>query len=294
MPVVRLTRPEQIEPALRRNVFLHVYALGDLDPAFWPFTTWYGLDVAGDVRAVLLLYSAFETPTLMALADLPPDDLRELLRAARPLLPTRMYAHLSPGCRDALEPLARAESRGPHLKMALVEPALDVPGVAHVERMTPADVPALAALYAAGYPASWFDPRQIATGHYYGLRVDGELASAAGCHVYSPGQKVAALGNIVTHPAHRGRGHGAAVTARLCAEVLQTVDHVGLNVKADNATAVRCYERLGFRAVAGYEEVGITLAQGALRDPGDTTAPPPSARPRRPARSRWRSPRSRP
>jgi len=143
--------------------------------------------------------------------------------------------------------------------MALVHPALDVPGAAAVGRMTPADVPALTALYAAGYPHSWFDPRQIATGHYYGLRVDGELVSAAGCHVYSPAQRVAALGNIVTHPAYRGRGHAAAVTARLCAELSKTVDHVGLNVKADNAAAVRCYGRLGFRPVAEYEEVEVFL-----------------------------------
>jgi ribosomal protein S18 acetylase RimI-like enzyme len=255
-------------------VYLHIYALGDLDPAFWPFTTWYGLEVGGDVQAVLLLYTAFEAPTLMALGDPPYDDLHELLRSARPLLPPKVYAHLSPGGREALAPIARADSRGPHLKMALLHPALDVPGVAAVERMTPADVSALTALYAAGYPQSWFDPRQIATGHYYGLRVNGEMVSAAGCHVYSPAQRVAALGNIVTHPAHRGRGHAAAVTARLCNELSKTTDHVGLNVKADNAAAVRCYERLGFRPVAEYEEVGIELSQGVPRDPGLRSVPP--------------------
>jgi GNAT superfamily N-acetyltransferase len=257
VPVARLDRPEQIEPILRRNVFLHIYALGDLDPAFWPFTTWYGLEAGG---AILLLYTAFETPTLMALGDPPFDDLHQLLREARPLLPGTVYAHLSPGCRDVLEPLARIQSRGPHLKMALVSPALNVPGVDRVERMTAADVPALNALYAVGYPAHWFDPRQIDTGHYYGLRVDGELVSAAGCHVYSPAQRVAAFGNIVTHPAHRGRGYAAAVTARAAAEVLKSVDQVGLNVKADNAAAVRCYERLGFRPVAEYEEALLELA----------------------------------
>jgi GNAT superfamily N-acetyltransferase len=260
MPIVRLDHPEQLEPVLRRNVFLHIYALGDLDPAFWPLTVWHGLETGGDVRAVLLLYTAFETPTLMALGDPPFDDLHELVRAARLLLPPTMYAHLSPGCLEALAPV-RADSRGPHLKMALIEPALDVPGGDGVERMTPADVPALTGLYSAGYPRSWFDPRQIATGHYYGLRVDGELVSAAGCHVYSPAQRVAALGNIVTHPGHRGRGYAAAVTARLCAEVLKTVDHVGLNVKADNAAAVWCYDRLGFRPVAGYEEVELKIGQ---------------------------------
>src|SRR5437763_7821256 len=111
MPVVFLKRPEQIEPIHRRNVFLHIYAMGDLDPAFWPFTTWYGLEEAGAIRAVLLLYTAFETPTLMAFADPPFDDLHELLRSARPLLPPRVYAHLSPGGLEALAPVARADSR---------------------------------------------------------------------------------------------------------------------------------------------------------------------------------------
>ena len=260
MRVVSLHRKDEIEPALRQNPFLHVYALGDLDDFFWPLTTWYALEDDGQIRAVLLVYTAFETPTLMALGDPPYGPLHELLRRARRLLPPRVYAHLSPGGREALGPGVHADSRGTHLKMALVYPALDVPGVEAVRRLTAADVPGLRALYAAGYPASWFDPRQIETGHYYGLSVNGELVSAAGAHVYSPGQRVAALGNIVTHPAHRGRGYAAAVTARACAELQATVDHIGLNVKADNATALACYRRLGFRPVAEYEEVTLTLS----------------------------------
>ncbi|HKB06503.1 MAG TPA: GNAT family N-acetyltransferase, partial [Gemmataceae bacterium] len=113
--------------------------------------------------------------------------------------------------------------------------------------------------YAVGYAANWFDLRQIETSHYYGLRVRGELVSAGGPHVYSPGQRVAALGNIVTHPDHRGRRYAAAVTARACAELRPTVDHIGLNVKADNVAALACYARLGFRPVAEYEEVMLTL-----------------------------------
>jgi len=260
MPVVSLHDRARIEPVLRRNVYLHLYPLGDLDDLFWPFTTWYALEVGGELQSILLLYTAFETPTLMALGDPPYEPLHELLSSARHMLPPRVYAHLSPGCREALGPGVVAETRGPHVKMALTQPRLDVPGVATVERMTENDVANLRALYAVGYPANWFDPRQIETGHYYGLRVDGELVSAAGPHVYSPGQRVAALGNIVTHPAHRGRGYAAAVTARTCAELMHTVDHVGLNVKADNAAAVACYERLGFRPIAAYEEVVLTLA----------------------------------
>jgi ribosomal protein S18 acetylase RimI-like enzyme len=258
MPVISLHRKDDIEPFLRRNVFLHIYALGDLDEFFWPFTTWYALEEGGDIGAILLLYTAFATPTLMALGDPPFEVLHELLRGARRLLPPRVYAHLSPGGRDALGPNVQAESRGPHFKMALVEPKLDVTAIDAVVRLTHADVDDLRKLYAAGYPANWFDSRQIDVG-YYGLRINGELVSAAGAHVYSAAQRVAALGNIVTHPSHRGRGYAAAVTARFAAELGATVDHIGLNVKADNAAAIACYRRLGFEPVAEYEEAMLTL-----------------------------------
>jgi ribosomal protein S18 acetylase RimI-like enzyme len=263
MSVISLHHRDRIEPILRRNVFLHIYALGDLDDFFWPFTTWYTLEDAGELRAILLLYTAFETPTLMALGDPPYDPLHRLLSSARRILPPKVYAHLSPGGRAALGSDVTAQSRGPHLKMALLQPKLDVPGVERVERMSQMDVADLRALYAVGYPANWFDPRQIETGHYYGLRVTGELVSAGGPHVYSAGQRVAALGNIVTHPAHRGRGYAAAVTARACAELKRTVDHVGLNVKADNTAAIACYSRLGFQPIAEYEEVTLILPPAA-------------------------------
>ena len=260
MRVISLHRQDQIEPLLRRNVFLHIYGLGDLDDFFWPFTTWYALENDGNIQAILLLYTAFATPTIMALHDPPFTPMHELLKQTRRLLPQRFYAHLSPGCREAFGPDVRAETRGPHYKMALVNPALQIPGVERVQRLSIADVADLRALYALGYPENWFDPRQIETGHYYGLRVDGELVSAAGPHVYSQAQRVAALGNIVTHPRHRGQGFAAAVTARLCSELNATVDHIGLNVKADNATAIACYEKLGFQPIAEYEEVVVTLA----------------------------------
>jgi ribosomal protein S18 acetylase RimI-like enzyme len=44
------------------------------------------------------------------------------------------------------------------------------------------------------------------------------------------------------------------VCAKLCEELLRTVEHIGLNVKADNISAISCYKGLGFERVATYEE----------------------------------------
>jgi GNAT superfamily N-acetyltransferase len=74
-------------------------------------------------------------------------------------------------------------------------------------------------LYALGDLDDFFWPSTL----WYGLERDGELrqlilGSVAGIHVYSPRQRMAALGNIVTHPAARGKGYASRVTARLCRE----------------------------------------------------------------------------
>ena len=108
--------------------------------------------------------------------------------------------------------------------------------------------------YEAHYPGNWFEPGMLATGHYYALRGPGGLLGVGGVHVYSPRYRVAALGNIAMHSQRRGQGLGRALVAELCRRLLETVDHIGLNVKADNAPAIRCYESVGFEVTDPYEE----------------------------------------
>jgi predicted GNAT family acetyltransferase len=120
----------------------------------------------------------------------------------------------------------------------------------------------LVRLYDESYPGNWFDPRMLQTGQYFGLRESRQLVSVAGVHVYSERYRVAAVGNVVTHPAHRNKGYGRAVTARLCQLLLETVDHIGLNVKADNDAAMACYRKLGFEIIAPYGEFTVEQKSG--------------------------------
>jgi ribosomal protein S18 acetylase RimI-like enzyme len=241
---------------LGRDPALYAYHLGDLDDAFWPRTRWWGLlEPDGAPREVALLYDGGDPPTLLALSR-DPAGLRELLAGLGEALPRRVYAHLSPGAREALGPRWRSEPHGLHLEMRLVDPApadaLEPVGVA---RLGPADLQALQELYRRAYPGNWFDPRMLATGFYFGAWREGALLSVAGVHVVSVAWRVAALGNVTTDPAARGQGLAARVTAAtvraLCAA---GVVEVGLNVHASNAAAIACYRRLGFAPVAEYEE----------------------------------------
>ena len=80
------------------------------------------------------------------------------------------------------------------------------------------------------------------------MRVEDELVSVAGVHLHSPTFRIAALGNIVTHPDHRGRGLSTACTEVLCERLFQgEIETLALNVRRHNRSAVRVYEKLGFR-----------------------------------------------
>jgi predicted GNAT family acetyltransferase len=123
------------------------------------------------------------------------------------------------------------------------------------------DIDHLRALYEASYPGNWFEPRMLETGFYYGVRHDGALVSVAGIHVYSPRYKIGVLGNVTTHPAFRGQRLATSTCAKLCRELLKTVEHIGLNVKADNVSAIRTYERLGFEVVGEYGEFDACMIE---------------------------------
>lgn len=250
--MVILHDKKEIESALRTNVFLHLFSIGDLDDFFWPYTIWYGAKEEGELQAIVLLYVGVSLPTLLALTgNVPP--MSDLLRAIRHLLPRRFYAHLSPGLELPLAETFQMKPHGVHYKMALKNLLpLQEADDSRVVRLSHDDLYDIRALYDVAYPSNWFDARMLQTNHYFGIRERDQLVSIAGVHVYSPRYSVAALGNIATHPDYRGQGLAKAVTAKLCTSLLATVGHIGLNVKADNEAAIAVYQKLGFEKVASY------------------------------------------
>lgn len=247
---------------LRRRPGLHLYSLGDLDDFFWPQTQFWGWEVAGELQATVLLYSGFAPPVLLALAaDEERSALEALLAALLPRLPAQLYVHGSPGVAQQMAARYTIRSAGMHVKLLLQDGAL-LPdaGPPDAVVLTTADLPALQQLYTLAYPDNAFDPRTLATGQMVGVWRDGRLVAVAGVHVYSAAYRVAALGNVATDPAWRGQGLGRHVTGVLCRRLLETVDTIGLNVKADNGAALAVYRRLGFVPVADYEEFDAARA----------------------------------
>jgi GNAT superfamily N-acetyltransferase len=252
--IQQLTDKSHIEAFLRRKAELHIYSLGDLDDFFWPQTAWYGWVTDGELQDIVLLYSGTAVPTVVGIAA-QPATLCERMHEIIPRLPSRFYAHFSPGVEEVFRQTHRLDSQGPHYKMAL----RDTSRLAGIDctrpvRLQARDQDELLRLYGESYPGNWFDPRMLQTGQYFGLRAGGRLVSAAGIHVYSERYRVAAIGNVVTHPDHRNKGYAGLVMARLCQSLLEKVRHVGLNVQADNHAALACYRSLGFETIAPYGE----------------------------------------
>jgi RimJ/RimL family protein N-acetyltransferase len=260
MAVVELRDRDALAAFLRRRPDVHAYALGDLDDFFWPHTRWLGWSVDGGLAQVALLYGEPDPPVLLALAEQPGDGMEDLLRAAVAQIPPVVYAHLSPWLVDALSiELQPAAEPALHAKLGLRRTnLLRRHDAAEVELLAPADLDEVADFYALAYPGTWFQARMLETGRYVGVRRAGRLACVAGVHVWSPRCRVAALGNVATLPDARGEGLATAACARLCRLLLDDgIETISLNVSADNAAAIRAYEKLGFAHAADYVEVPL-------------------------------------
>ncbi|GGZ92382.1 GNAT family N-acetyltransferase [Streptomyces subrutilus] len=245
----------------RRDPAMHLMELGDLDDLLWPHTSWY---TVSDDGPVALLYAVGDIPTLLAFARPGQDaELEELAGALLPVLPRSFFGHLTGAAGKVLESAYAVRPHGTLLRMALTDPGragLHPDGPWRPGPLGRADLPELLELFARAYPGNWFDHRMLDTGQYVGARQDGRLVAVAGVHVHSAVYRVAAIGNVATDPRVRGRGAGGACVAALCRQLARTVDHIGLNVRADNATAVGLYRRLGFSEVTEFAEATFTAA----------------------------------
>jgi predicted GNAT family acetyltransferase len=97
---------------------------------------------------------------------------------------------------------------------------------------------------------------------YFGVYQADMLVSAAGTHVRSTKSGIAAVGNVLTRLAYRGRGMARSCTSAVTETALEQHRDVVLNVREDNAPAISVYERLG------YQTHGQFIEGPAVRRPG--------------------------
>ena len=254
MRLVCIHDQKLLSSLLETDPYMHIYGIGDIDELFWPYTYWYGLEDGGNIATAVCIYMGSGTPTLLALSE-DSELISELLKASLDILPFRFYAHLSPGLEENFSKDYAFEQGNPHYKMALTDTSqLELEDTSQTEKLSTSDIPMLLELYNDSYPGNWFEPSMLSLNRYYGIKEGEKLLSAAGTHVYSPGYRASAVGNIATRPECRGMGYGATVTAALSKQLVAEGLRVGLNVRSDNDAAVACYTKIGFSVHCSFNE----------------------------------------
>jgi ribosomal protein S18 acetylase RimI-like enzyme len=253
----RITRKKsEIYKFLSGTPGLQLYTIGDLDDFFWKDTVWYAIYDKKKMQSVALLYTGMDPSTFLLFYEKDPFFSEELLKSIRKLLPARFNVHLSPGLIDIFGKENILEDYGQNFRMILARNPEQISDD-NIRKIELDDIPEINDLYKIAYPHNWFDRRMIETGKYFGYFTGGMLVGIAGIHVYSQEYRVAALGNIATHPDFRGRKIAFNLTSFLCNDLRNSVDIIGLNVKSDNMAAIKCYKNIGFEIISSYDECFI-------------------------------------
>ena len=247
MPVEKLSDREELRTFLRRDRLANAYLLGNLDPSYFQFCRWYGSrSDDGELSNLMLVYLGLSLPVVFMSGN--GDGLEKFLRESRDIVPDRFHFHVLEEQMPALQSVYPTSGAAAMIRMGLERE--DFEGVEQddrVERLGHRDTAAIMELY-EHYPDNFFEPYQLESGLYFGIRGEDRLVSMGGVHVVSEEHDVAVIGNLVTHSAHRGEGLATAVTARLVEELFDRVSLLALNVGRENAPAVQLYENFGFQS----------------------------------------------
>ncbi len=133
------------------------------------------------------------------------------------------------------------------------------PAPGETRRLSGHEVGPINRLYRSEGTQAFYTAENIDDAVYYGANEGDRIVSVAGTHVVAPGDEIGVVGNVFTHPLHRGRGLGARVTGAVTRDLLASCREVVLTVDPANVSAVRAYRKLGYR------EAGRLIEGAAVR-----------------------------
>ena len=257
MAIERLSNEDELRQFFTPTPVRAAYQLGDLDPNYAPYCTWYGRREQGELTHVLLVYTGLSVPALLLMG--PAKGVEELLFGVRASLPRSCYVQAPPEHEVAVGAILGQGNLRKMVRMGLdrrdFKPDYDL---GQVEPITHADTAALMGLFRF-YPDHFFEPYQLESGLYFGIWDEGQLVSAAGVHVVSERFDVVALGNIVTHPEYRSRGLAMACSSALLDQAFESVSLAALNTEESNQAALRSFAKVGFKEHCTFVEGQVDL-----------------------------------
>ena len=237
-----VTDRAEIAAFLRADRLYAAYALGDLDGPNRNRVAWaIAYDDAGRATSLVMHHEGLVPQPLFLMGA--PDGCRAILEQV--LKPRDAYLQGTELHEVAVRDLYELDSPVRMLRM-VVDRETFQPFAGPAERLTALDIDDLNRLYQLGFRGG-FPPSVVEDGVYYGVRVRGRLVSAAGTHAVNPRERIAVVGNVMTHADFRGHDFAKMVTSAVTSDLLGRLTDVALNVHADNEPAVAAYTRLGYR-----------------------------------------------
>ncbi len=236
-----------VEDVLALDPIWSAYALADLEPEHQEFCSW---SIRGS--SLLLIYRGLEPPVLFMQGDA--GELSDLLEdipagtyqfSCRPEHVGLVNALLQPHSIDVMWRMNYAGSRSFSGQLDHQIHRMDEAHLGEIQRLfgNHSDAP------------DAFAPIQLQTGIFYGVYDQDDLIAISGTHVRSLRFRLAAIGNVFTHPAYRGNGLASATTGSVVIDLLaEGIKTIVLNVSQSNNPAVKAYERIGFRPHCEYFE----------------------------------------
>jgi len=148
---------------------------------------------------------------------------------------------------ELIQSCFKVTEKTPEIKMTIGNtkiPEIDYnTNLYRLERLTIQDIVQISHLYGLVPSMAW-TPRALTLGPYFGVYYNEHLVSIAGVHFAI--ETVAEIGNVVTHFKHR-RQNLAYLCTKAVAECLRnSYENIFLCVFADNLSAIKLYEKMGF------------------------------------------------
>ncbi|MBY0496436.1 MAG: GNAT family N-acetyltransferase [Cyanobacteria bacterium] len=247
---MRLTDKNEIRSLLQTDPRWCVYALGDLTPTMFLKCSWFTPDMT-------LVLHDYGTCILFAHGT---GSIREALEHVR----WPVHLQVRPEGLDEVARHADVTDVKRMWRMAWATEGTDSADARRsteiadgVKRLGLPDLGALKRLYddgaATGESPDFFYDSMVKDGVFFGIYEGPDLVAAAGTHLFAPDEHAAAIGNVYTRRDRRGRGLSRAVTSAVLHR-LRHLKTVGLNVREDNAPAIRVYQSLGFEKYCEFRE----------------------------------------
>ncbi|KAJ3222229.1 hypothetical protein HK099_002542 [Clydaea vesicula] len=269
--IKQITEKADLFKFFKKDLVLFGYHVGDLDDYFFKDCSFYCLHEKDDsiLENICIYQKGDSTPTVLVLSTNP--DLTNLTyifgeMLKQKILISSFYIHFQTyEIFSNFNKLINIKNDfGKHLKLKFnlnkLNSLKEGIGFGDAKLITSDNLEQVEKLYKHNFPDNYFEPNILKTNKYYGIWIDNKLVSIAGVHCMSVEFKVSTLGNITTHIDYRRKGFCKRCVASVVVALIDSgIDSVSLNVKADNAAAIKLYQSLGFEVHCSIFEAEISV-----------------------------------